>query len=92
MMTIASVIIGRSYGNREPTSIFWILDFIVENGGLVVRSQLWGRKVPGSKLDFVEDPACMGPVAPQIIRTGQTSSRWCGAEAWRGDTSSGVVI
>ncbi|GBM79988.1 hypothetical protein AVEN_47456-1 [Araneus ventricosus] len=30
-------------------------------GGLVVRSRLWGRKVPGSKPDSTEDPPCMGP-------------------------------
>ncbi|GBM99553.1 hypothetical protein AVEN_268915-1 [Araneus ventricosus] len=32
-------------------------------GGLVVRSQLWGRRVPGSRPDSTEDPPCMGPVA-----------------------------
>ncbi|GBL99474.1 hypothetical protein AVEN_68765-1 [Araneus ventricosus] len=32
-------------------------------GGLVVRSRLWGRKVPGSRPDSTEDPPCMGPVA-----------------------------
>ncbi|GBN36750.1 hypothetical protein AVEN_29507-1 [Araneus ventricosus] len=33
--------------------------------------------------DSTEDPPCMGPAARQIIRSGQTSSRWCGVEAWR---------
>ncbi|GBL90798.1 hypothetical protein AVEN_269081-1 [Araneus ventricosus] len=32
-------------------------------GGLVVRSRLWDRRVPGSKPDSTEDPPCMGPVA-----------------------------
>ncbi|GBM90656.1 hypothetical protein AVEN_141686-1 [Araneus ventricosus] len=32
-------------------------------GGLVVRSRLWGRRVPGSRPDSTEDPPCMGPVA-----------------------------
>ncbi|GBM90642.1 hypothetical protein AVEN_213561-1 [Araneus ventricosus] len=32
-------------------------------GGLVARSRLWGRRVPGSKPDSTEDPPCMGPVA-----------------------------
>ncbi|GBL98269.1 hypothetical protein AVEN_174070-1 [Araneus ventricosus] len=29
----------------------------------VVRSRLWGRRVPGSKPDSTEDPPCIGPVA-----------------------------
>ncbi|GBO22636.1 hypothetical protein AVEN_36230-1, partial [Araneus ventricosus] len=32
-------------------------------GGLVVRSRLWGRRVPSLKPDSTEDPPCMGPVA-----------------------------
>ncbi|GBM13273.1 hypothetical protein AVEN_226262-1 [Araneus ventricosus] len=31
-------------------------------GGLVVRSRLRGRRVPGSKLYLTEDPSCMGHV------------------------------
>ncbi|GBO19437.1 hypothetical protein AVEN_179272-1 [Araneus ventricosus] len=61
-------------------------------GGLVVRSRPWGRRVAGSKPDSIEDPSCIGPVACQIIRRGQTTSRWCGAEAWRGGDSSGVIL
>ncbi|GBM16469.1 hypothetical protein AVEN_94954-1 [Araneus ventricosus] len=38
----------------------------------------------GSRPDSTEDPPCMGPIARQIIRSGQTPSRWCGVEAWRG--------
>ncbi|GBN18088.1 hypothetical protein AVEN_182766-1 [Araneus ventricosus] len=53
-------------------------------GGLVARSWLWGRRVPGSKPDSTEDPPCTGPAARYIIRSGQTPSRWCGVEAWRG--------
>ncbi|GBN87709.1 hypothetical protein AVEN_131809-1 [Araneus ventricosus] len=53
-------------------------------GDLVVRSRLWGRRAPGSRPDSTEDPPCMGPVARQIVRSGQTSSRWCGVEVWRG--------
>ncbi|GBL80365.1 hypothetical protein AVEN_92274-1 [Araneus ventricosus] len=49
-------------------------------GGLVVKSRLWGRRVPGSKPDSTEDPPCMGPAARYIIRSGQPSSRWCGVE------------
>ncbi|GBL73201.1 hypothetical protein AVEN_159266-1 [Araneus ventricosus] len=37
--------------------------FIEGRGGLVVRSRLWGRRVPGSKPDSTDDPPCMGPVA-----------------------------
>ncbi|GBM04235.1 hypothetical protein AVEN_41045-1 [Araneus ventricosus] len=46
------------------------------------------RRVAGSKPDSTEDPPCMAPVARQIIRSGQTSYHWCGAEAWRGGASS----
>ncbi|GBM84881.1 hypothetical protein AVEN_130537-1 [Araneus ventricosus] len=61
-------------------------------GGLVVRSRPRDRRVAGSKPDFTKNPPCMGPAASQIIRSVQTSSRWCGAEAWRGGASSGVVL
>ncbi|GBM36661.1 hypothetical protein AVEN_221935-1 [Araneus ventricosus] len=30
-------------------------------GGLMVRSRVWGRRVPGSKNDYTEAPLCMGP-------------------------------
>ncbi|GBM03515.1 hypothetical protein AVEN_95408-1 [Araneus ventricosus] len=53
-------------------------------GGLVARPRPWGRRAPCSRPDSTEDPPCMGPVARQIIRSGQISSRWCGVEAWRG--------
>ncbi|GBN63120.1 hypothetical protein AVEN_260281-1 [Araneus ventricosus] len=43
-------------------------------GRLVVRSRMWGRRVPGSKPDSTADPSCNGPVAHQIIRRGQKSS------------------
>ncbi|GBO05138.1 hypothetical protein AVEN_199558-1, partial [Araneus ventricosus] len=33
-----------------------------------------------------------GPVANEIIRSGQTSSRWCGAEVMELSLSSGVVL
>ncbi|GBO43466.1 hypothetical protein AVEN_242382-1, partial [Araneus ventricosus] len=52
-------------------------------GGQVLRCRLLDRRIPGSKPDSTEDPPCMGPVARSIIRSGQTSSRWCGAEVWR---------
>ncbi|GBN09386.1 hypothetical protein AVEN_177275-1 [Araneus ventricosus] len=61
-------------------------------GGLVARSRTWGRRAPGSKPDSTEDPPCMGPAARQIIRSGQTPSRWRGVEVWRGGASSGVVL
>ncbi|GBN34301.1 hypothetical protein AVEN_163358-1 [Araneus ventricosus] len=48
-----------------------------------------GRRVPGSKPDSTEDPSCIGPVARQIIRRGERSSRWSGVEVWRGGASSG---
>ncbi|GBN43128.1 hypothetical protein AVEN_48545-1 [Araneus ventricosus] len=49
-------------------------------GSLVGRSRLWGRRVPCSKLESIEAPPFMGPVARQIIRSDQKSSRWCGVQ------------
>ncbi|GBN43019.1 hypothetical protein AVEN_21262-1 [Araneus ventricosus] len=67
-------------------------DYIRCRGGLVVRSQPRDQRVAGSKPDSPEAPPYMGPAARQIIRNGQTLSRWCGAEAWRGGASPGVVL
>ncbi|GBL96973.1 hypothetical protein AVEN_186314-1, partial [Araneus ventricosus] len=39
-------------------------------GGLVVRSQLLGRRVPDLKPDSAEDPSCIVPVACQVTRSG----------------------
>ncbi|GBL73381.1 hypothetical protein AVEN_159398-1 [Araneus ventricosus] len=49
-------------------------------GDLVVRSRLRVQRAPVSKPDSTEDSSCMGPVAHKIIRSGQTSSCWSGAE------------
>ncbi|GBN66652.1 hypothetical protein AVEN_106202-1 [Araneus ventricosus] len=47
----------------------------------------------GSKSNSTQDPSYIGPVARQIImHGGQASSRWCGAEVWRGHVISGVVL
>ncbi|GBN69777.1 hypothetical protein AVEN_147249-1 [Araneus ventricosus] len=64
----------------------------VGRGGLVLRSRPRDRRAAGSKPDSTEDSPCMGPAARQITRSGQTPSRWCGAEVWRGGASSGVVL
>ncbi|GBN70782.1 hypothetical protein AVEN_182913-1 [Araneus ventricosus] len=53
---------------------------------------VWGRRAPVSKPDSTEDPPCMGPLARQITRSGQTSSHWRGVEAWRGGASTGLVL
>ncbi|GBM79008.1 hypothetical protein AVEN_227236-1 [Araneus ventricosus] len=58
---------------------------------LQIRPRLRGRRVPGSKPDSPEDPSRMGPIARQIICSGQTSSCWCGTEVWR-EGESGVVL
>ncbi|GBN91413.1 hypothetical protein AVEN_92688-1 [Araneus ventricosus] len=52
-------------------------------GGIVVRSRPRDRRVAGSTPDSTEDPPCMGPVVRYVIRSGQTSSGWWGAEVWR---------
>ncbi|GBN37931.1 hypothetical protein AVEN_76828-1 [Araneus ventricosus] len=49
-----------------------------------------GPEGRSSKPDSTENPPCMGPAARKIIRSSQTPSRRCGAEAWRGGASSGV--
>ncbi|GBM02425.1 hypothetical protein AVEN_76477-1 [Araneus ventricosus] len=60
---------NRDSKHLSRTSYFYELrDFFPSKlpggrGGLVVRSRLWGRRVPGSKPDSTEDPPCMGPVA-----------------------------
>ncbi|GBM37125.1 hypothetical protein AVEN_39322-1, partial [Araneus ventricosus] len=47
-----------------------------------------GRRAIGSRPDSTRGPSGMGPVARQIMRSGQTSSRWCGSEVWRRGASS----
>ncbi|GBL67124.1 hypothetical protein AVEN_223065-1 [Araneus ventricosus] len=61
---------------------------------LVVRSRLGLRRVPGSKLDSTEDPPRIQGLlhATSYVMCPQTPSRWCGAEACRGSTSSGIVL
>ncbi|GBO19255.1 hypothetical protein AVEN_86700-1 [Araneus ventricosus] len=56
--------------------------YIEGRGGLVVTSRPRDRRAAGPIHDSTEDLPGMRPVARQIIRSGQTSSRWCGAEAW----------
>ncbi|GBM21685.1 hypothetical protein AVEN_248510-1 [Araneus ventricosus] len=51
-----------------------------------------GPEVPGLKPGSTKDQPRMRPVALQIIRNGQTSSRWCDVEVWRGVcTNSGII-
>ncbi|GBO08707.1 hypothetical protein AVEN_100227-1 [Araneus ventricosus] len=98
----------RSYHQATATHIYCYKDvmslsclaslIVVEGvlqggrGGLVVKSRLWGRRVPGSKPDSTGDPSRMRPIARQIIRSGQTPSCWCGVVVWRGGASSGVGL
>ncbi|GBM58150.1 hypothetical protein AVEN_213035-1 [Araneus ventricosus] len=53
-------------------------------GGLEVRSQPLSRKAPGSKPDLLKIPAHVGLLHAKLYVVGQTSSRWCGAEVWKG--------
>ncbi|GBO11513.1 hypothetical protein AVEN_178964-1 [Araneus ventricosus] len=75
---------NKEFGYSEPKSRLFLSDSCFSQNHR-------GRRVPDSKYDSTEDPPCMRPVARQIISSGQTSSRWCGAEAWRGGASSGVI-
>ncbi|GBO37364.1 hypothetical protein AVEN_64584-1 [Araneus ventricosus] len=62
-------------------------------GGLVVSSQLRGRRTPpGSKPDSTEDPPCMRDLLQVKSSVGPNVSFWCGAEVWRGDASSVIVF
>ncbi|GBM43333.1 hypothetical protein AVEN_156988-1, partial [Araneus ventricosus] len=45
------------------------------SGGLVVRSQV--QRLPASQPVSAEDPACMRPVAHQLMHSSQPSSRYC---------------
>ncbi|GBO08376.1 hypothetical protein AVEN_192485-1 [Araneus ventricosus] len=73
-----------SYSGKEMTDKGMQFQEKVRPRWSSVSSRLWGRRVRGSKPDSTEDPPCMGPIARQIISTGQTSSRWHGVEVWRG--------
>ncbi|GBN82899.1 hypothetical protein AVEN_95559-1 [Araneus ventricosus] len=44
-----------------------------------IKRTRWPSGKVGSKPDSTEDPPCSGPGAREIMRRGQTSSRWCGA-------------
>ncbi|GBN20699.1 hypothetical protein AVEN_31924-1 [Araneus ventricosus] len=73
---------------KESCFFLHILSFSVSfhkrgRGGLVIRS-----RPRDCRADSTGDPQCMVPVARQIIRSGQTSSLWCGAEVWRGNLRS----
>ncbi|GBN66143.1 hypothetical protein AVEN_116988-1 [Araneus ventricosus] len=51
---------------------FFFVELDTGRCGQVVRSRIWGRRVPGSKPDSTEDPPHMGPAACQTARSGQT--------------------
>ncbi|GBO08923.1 hypothetical protein AVEN_138938-1, partial [Araneus ventricosus] len=44
----------------------------------------------GTKPGSTEDTPWIALVALQIIRSGQTSCRWCDAEVWRGAVAAKV--
>ncbi|GBM78439.1 hypothetical protein AVEN_96774-1 [Araneus ventricosus] len=48
-----------------------------------------GQKGSMFETRFHRRSAVYGACCTLIIRSGQTSSRWCGVEVWRGDASSG---
>ncbi|GBL53807.1 hypothetical protein AVEN_242662-1 [Araneus ventricosus] len=54
-------------------------------GGLAVRSRRQGRRIPDSKPDSTENLPCMWAYCAFNHMLNQTSSRWCGAEVWRGE-------
>ncbi|GBL67062.1 hypothetical protein AVEN_246745-1 [Araneus ventricosus] len=56
---LQNISIGRTF---DPIADLPFFGRILGRGGLVVRSRLWDRRVPGSRPDSTEDPPCMGPV------------------------------
>ncbi|GBN82229.1 hypothetical protein AVEN_160612-1 [Araneus ventricosus] len=60
------------------------------SGGLPARCGTRSRWVLGSKPDFSENPSFFGPVKAYV--GSQMSSRWCGAEVWKGGASPDVVL
>ncbi|GBL94156.1 hypothetical protein AVEN_163487-1 [Araneus ventricosus] len=72
-------LVARNVFASEISTRVGLFQSIPGRGVLVVRSPLWGRRVPGSKPDSNDDPPCMGHVERQIILSSQTSARWCGS-------------
>ncbi|GBM87408.1 hypothetical protein AVEN_134821-1 [Araneus ventricosus] len=62
-----------------------------ELGGQVVRSHLWGLRVPKSKPDPTEEPPCK-PAWCTLNLKGLKAPRVCGVEACRGTVGSGVCF
>ncbi|GBL92883.1 hypothetical protein AVEN_25530-1 [Araneus ventricosus] len=78
-----SELAGSFKTNKSSTSarVLITISLLTESrGSLVVRSRSRDWRVAGWEPYSTEDLPCMGPVARQIIRSGQTSSRWCGAK------------
>ncbi|GBO11647.1 hypothetical protein AVEN_92066-1, partial [Araneus ventricosus] len=52
-----------------------------DRGGLVIRSRLWGQRVPDSEPNSTEDKSCIKPGALQIIlmRPNVLPWMWCGS-------------
>ncbi|GBM06435.1 hypothetical protein AVEN_49848-1 [Araneus ventricosus] len=62
-------------------------------GGLVVRSRLRDRRTSGSPVPIpLKIRRVLGLLHVKSYAGGQTSSRCCGAEVWRGDNGSGVDL
>ncbi|GBN99261.1 hypothetical protein AVEN_151070-1 [Araneus ventricosus] len=80
---------------KEYSRWYYSMQSYQGRNGLMVRSQLHGPRVPGSKPDSTEDPPCIVPVVVKSDMVCQTSSPLeVAVEAWLGDggTDSGVVL
>ncbi|GBM62701.1 hypothetical protein AVEN_97975-1 [Araneus ventricosus] len=75
--------------NKAVRGLFSFTDGL---GGLVVRSRLRDRRIPGSKPILLNIRLVCGPVARQSGRSGPNVLPLRGTEARRGGTSSGVVL
>ncbi|GBM87362.1 hypothetical protein AVEN_112789-1 [Araneus ventricosus] len=56
------------------------------NGTLLEYSMPICMRAPGSTPDSTvppEDPSCIGPATPSVIRRGENFARWCGTEVKR---------
>ncbi|GBN94455.1 hypothetical protein AVEN_69689-1, partial [Araneus ventricosus] len=67
-------------------------DIKMGRGGLVVRSRPWSQRIPGPKPNSSEYPPCMKPDAYEIIRSGQTPTRWHAEQLVEECASSDVVL
>ncbi|GBN71288.1 hypothetical protein AVEN_46348-1 [Araneus ventricosus] len=61
--SICAQVKGRRTEEGDEICFPYIFGPLLRSGGLVIKSRLRGRRVPGWKPDSIEDPPCMRPAA-----------------------------